>query len=368
MRIGQANGMHTDMPVQDLGEPLVQRCRKIWWTVCLLDRQMTSLMGIPQSIRTYEITCQLPDFTGSPHRLAALQMQISLSHVYADIARCIHLLRKAVAQVLTCYRCLRTRPTSAQRLRHQRQKRTRHTHCTRGTNPDHIHTPNESRHVKNSSAPSFTTLTGLSASFPALRFPLMQPQLVVLVIRPILFCCLELHLRSPADASHLTASAKVRHLINVSSDAAQSMISILSSLQEQGLLENFLPWDFDALFVSTFVLILIQFIDSTIRTPDSTHLGDAFKMFEYMAGCGNDIAAHRVRELRGLRTMLQVITATSSQQPGRQETVNVSTDSSDQCIDLTAEQILTMADDIEIEETDWMSLLMFEPGYAALEV
>lgn len=79
--------MHTDMPVQDLGEPLVQRCRKIWWTVCLLDRQMTSLMGIPQSIRTEEITCQLPDFSGSDHRCAALEMQISLSHVYADVAR-----------------------------------------------------------------------------------------------------------------------------------------------------------------------------------------------------------------------------------------------------------------------------------------
>lgn len=108
MRIGQANGLHTDMPVQDLGEPLVQRCRKIWWTVCLHDRQMTSLMGIPQSTRTYEITCQLPDFVESAHRRAALQMQISLSHVYADIARCIQVLERFVVRVLTSSRCLRT--------------------------------------------------------------------------------------------------------------------------------------------------------------------------------------------------------------------------------------------------------------------
>jgi len=87
MRIGQANGMHTDMPVQELGQPLVERCRKIWWTVCVLDRQMTSLMGIPQSIRADEMTCQLPDFVGCPQRRAALQMQIRLSHIYADIAR-----------------------------------------------------------------------------------------------------------------------------------------------------------------------------------------------------------------------------------------------------------------------------------------
>jgi hypothetical protein len=87
MRIGQANGMHTNMPVEELSELVVQRCRKTWWTVCILDRQMTSLMGIPQSIRADEMTCQLPDFTGSPQRRAALEMQINLSNVYADIAR-----------------------------------------------------------------------------------------------------------------------------------------------------------------------------------------------------------------------------------------------------------------------------------------
>lgn len=87
MRIGQANGMHTDMPVEELGQPLVERCRKIWWTVCVLDRQMTSLMGIPQTIRADEMTCQLPDFVEFPQRRASLQMQVKLSHVYADIAR-----------------------------------------------------------------------------------------------------------------------------------------------------------------------------------------------------------------------------------------------------------------------------------------
>lgn len=145
------------------------------------------------------------------------------------------------------------------------------------------------------------------------------------------------------------------------------MIGILSSLQEQGLLETFLPWDFDALFVSTTVLLLIQFIDNTMLAPESSLLSEAFALFEYIARCGNDVAAHRIRELRELRNMLDVVTATSGQQPCRQDAVHVTADRCDPCIDLTAEQILTMADGLEIEETDWMSLLMFEPGYAALE-
>jgi proline utilization trans-activator len=87
MRISLIQGMHTDMPIENLGEPLVQRCRKIWWTVYILDRQMTSLMGLPQSIQDEDITCQLPHFNGSSQRTAALNMQIKLSRVYAEIAR-----------------------------------------------------------------------------------------------------------------------------------------------------------------------------------------------------------------------------------------------------------------------------------------
>lgn len=87
MRIALVQGMHTDMPVANLGQPLVQRCRKVWWTIYILDRHMTSLMGLPQSIRDEDITCQLPNFTVYPQRAAALNMQIKLARVHADITR-----------------------------------------------------------------------------------------------------------------------------------------------------------------------------------------------------------------------------------------------------------------------------------------
>ena len=87
MRIALIQGMHTDMPVENLGEPLVQRCRKIWWTAYILDRQMTSLMGLPQSIQDDDISCQVPTFAGSAQRAAALNMQIKLARIYAETAR-----------------------------------------------------------------------------------------------------------------------------------------------------------------------------------------------------------------------------------------------------------------------------------------
>jgi hypothetical protein len=87
MRIGLAEGMHTDMPIPELGEPTVQRCRKIWWTIYILDRQMTSLMGLPQSIQDDEMTCRLPTFSGSAQRTAALNTHIKLARIYATIGR-----------------------------------------------------------------------------------------------------------------------------------------------------------------------------------------------------------------------------------------------------------------------------------------
>lgn len=87
MRIALAEGMHTDMPIAELGEAFVQRCRKIWWSIYILDRQMTSQMGLPQSIRDEDISCRLTDFSKSAQRTAGLKMQIKLAQIYADIAR-----------------------------------------------------------------------------------------------------------------------------------------------------------------------------------------------------------------------------------------------------------------------------------------
>lgn len=85
MRMAMAEGMHTQMPAEYLGEHMVQRCRKIWWTVYILDREMTSLMGLPQSINDDHVNTQLPTYSGSVQRTAAIGMHIKLSRIIAAI-------------------------------------------------------------------------------------------------------------------------------------------------------------------------------------------------------------------------------------------------------------------------------------------
>jgi hypothetical protein len=82
--MAMAQGMHTRMPVEDLGYDTVQRCGKIWWTVYILDREMTSLMGLPQSINDRYVQTQLPTFSDQADTVS-LGMHIKLSQIVAEV-------------------------------------------------------------------------------------------------------------------------------------------------------------------------------------------------------------------------------------------------------------------------------------------
>lgn len=77
--------MHTDMPTDHLGEEALQRRRQIWWTVYILDRQITSLQGLPQAIDDAQIHHELPHFQGCPEKTTALRIQIRMCQIIADI-------------------------------------------------------------------------------------------------------------------------------------------------------------------------------------------------------------------------------------------------------------------------------------------
>lgn len=75
--------MHTKMDSRQVDSALVQRCRKVWWTVYVLDRQMSALMGVPVGIADESIGAELPMFTGQPQKSTAMNIQIKLSRVLA---------------------------------------------------------------------------------------------------------------------------------------------------------------------------------------------------------------------------------------------------------------------------------------------
>lgn len=85
LRIALEEGMHTNMQDQGLNETHVQRCRNVWWTVYILDRQMSSLMGVPLALRDEDITASLPTFSGSMQKSLALELNVKLSRTISRI-------------------------------------------------------------------------------------------------------------------------------------------------------------------------------------------------------------------------------------------------------------------------------------------
>jgi hypothetical protein len=96
MRLALNYGLHTDIRPEGFGIESVERLRRAWWTVYVLDREMTSVAGLPQAVQDDDIQCQFPVFSGSVQRLATLKMQLRLSQLIADINRSKSLLPRFI--------------------------------------------------------------------------------------------------------------------------------------------------------------------------------------------------------------------------------------------------------------------------------
>ncbi|KAL3439673.1 hypothetical protein BDV09DRAFT_157912 [Aspergillus tetrazonus] len=276
MRIALAQGMHTDMPVQHLGEALVQRCRKIWWTIYVLDRQMTSLMGLPQSIQDSQIHPQLPSFPGSPQKVVALSMQIHMCQIIAEINSTVYgadgrLNRKFL---------LRTKAALAS-------------------------TTDLAGDLQRSFDLQLDKSTISGVSRMSAHLHLLYHQCIVLATRPLLLCFLKMRFQS-ADAclETLNSSANVLRLLQVCIDSAQQQLNILNSLYEQSLLDSFLPFDLESTFVSSVVLLMAQAIDHSLLESRRPWLDKSYLILDDMIYRGNLIAQYRKTELEQLSALM----------------------------------------------------------------
>ncbi|KAJ0426811.1 fungal-specific transcription factor domain-containing protein [Aspergillus carlsbadensis] len=313
VRIALAQGMHTDMPAQQLGEAVVQRCRKIWWTIYILDRQITSLMGLPQSIHDSQIHHQLPSFPGSPQKAVALRMQIRMCQIIAEINRTVY----APNGRLNRKFLLRTKAALA-----------------------------NTTDLANDLQGSFdlqldkSTISGVSRLSAHLH--LLYHRCIVLATRPLLLCFLKMRFRS-ADIclETLKLSANVLRLLQVCVDSAQQQLSILGCLYEQSLLDSFLPFDLESTFVSSVVLLMAPAIDSNLLGNQVPWLQKSCVILDDMITRRNLIARFRKAELEQLDGLLSLKTelgfASSSLPPPYPDLPRVS-------VGLTTEEIMAVAD------------------------
>ncbi|WQF82117.1 hypothetical protein CDEST_07131 [Colletotrichum destructivum] len=367
LRFALGEGMHTDMPAQQLGESHVERCRRLWWTVHILDREMTSLFGLPPSIHDDYVLCQLPTYSGSVQRTAALRMRVRLSGVIGSINRKVYGLDG--------------------RLNNKFMLGTKEVLASVAEVADELQQSFALPLEKDTSCVSRTSA----------HLHLLHHQCIVLATRPLLFCFLKIRFESQSKCTELLGSSQtVRNLIQMCIDSSQQMVSILDCLQSQGLLETFLPFDLEAIFISASSLLLGPAIDPECFGCLDSSLEKVYAVFDEMIMAGNAIAKFRKSELQQLESMLQQLTPWPSQaseqatlvgdagqtQPREDasppDTVisSMTTDPSqhesysssipgtmdDMSYDsgLTMAQLLDMANSIEQEDSEWMSQTIVE--------
>ncbi|KAI9043510.1 uncharacterized protein KD926_003661 [Aspergillus affinis] len=94
--IGQAlrmciiEGLYRDSPDDFFGIKFANQCRNIWWTMYILERQISAMIGAPCSVQDAEVTCSLPVAYDNSEmaRVLTMHAKFILNSVYtADIRR-----------------------------------------------------------------------------------------------------------------------------------------------------------------------------------------------------------------------------------------------------------------------------------------
>ncbi|UNI17800.1 hypothetical protein JDV02_004119 [Purpureocillium takamizusanense] len=363
VRMAMSQGLHTDVPIEQLGEAIVQRYRKVWWTVYVLDREMTSLMGLPQSVRDEDVHTQLPTFQGDPFRTVAFIMRTKLSHFIASIDRAVY------------------RPDG--RLDNNFLMRTKDALAGLAGLTDELH----------ERFPLLLDNDESGISRLSAHLHLLYNQCIVLATRPLLFCFFQIRLESLGSCLDLlNTSSTVRSVLQMCLDSSQHVVSILECLQHQGLLETFLSFDLEALFISTTNILVAPTLypDSAASWAQWRH--KAHMVYDELSRSGNLIAQAEQSELERLGGMLDSIDSSparnvSNPPPNHAEPSSIAHseaapgelhppltmpptpfpggslfDENYFGTELSAAQIMDMVNSIDSGHTQWVSQAMVEHG------
>ncbi|KAM0424429.1 hypothetical protein ACHAPT_010350 [Fusarium lateritium] len=268
-------GMHTEMKSQYLDEKYVQRCRLVWSTIYILERNMACLLGVPMMVAEEYISTPFPICPRNKQRTTTLEIQIKISKILSKIH-------------LTVYGT-------------EGQLDSRYLDATRSV----LRSFSEIADQLNNSFEIGANDSTSGISRISAHLHLQYHQCIVLTTRPLLYTFLQSRL-GQADASLLgrLKSESVRRLVQICLESSCRIIKILSVLLGQGLLENFLPFDLDAAFTSTIAIIMASAIDSSLIMDHNHWTQKAYAVIDEISSRGNTVALWTGAELRQLEDRL----------------------------------------------------------------
>ncbi|KAI9929625.1 hypothetical protein MW887_001099 [Aspergillus wentii] len=85
IRIAQLEGLHTQLPEEELGPEVLMRCRNLWWTLYIMDRHFSSSLGLPMTTHDSDITTLVDPPSACSQQDATLSLQVRLSQLLSSI-------------------------------------------------------------------------------------------------------------------------------------------------------------------------------------------------------------------------------------------------------------------------------------------
>ncbi|KAJ5231277.1 fungal-specific transcription factor domain-containing protein [Penicillium citrinum] len=271
LRLSLEHGMHTEMHGSCLDKHYVQKSRLVWWTVYILERRMSSLLGVPLGISEESISAPFPSTSAQIDSSNTLEMQAKLCQILAKVD-------------LTVYGV-------------EGKLDIRYLSATQTVLRDIAHVTE----LLNQSFDLFSNGSVRATSRSSAHLHILEHQCIILTTRPLLYIFLQSRLghSDPALMDWLQVDT-IKALISICVESAQETLRILSNLQEQGVLEVFLPFDMDAAFMSTVSLLLAAAIEPSILRDHTPWSKRAYAILENMSSRGNISARLIQKELRQL--------------------------------------------------------------------
>ncbi|KAJ9486712.1 hypothetical protein VN97_g6621 [Penicillium thymicola] len=220
LRILQVHGYHTDLSTRFTNEQELVRCQNIWWTVYILERQISVLMGTPLSISDNDINTPLPLFPDSPLKTATLLIHVKLSKAFSRIVNGMSAsspLKISPNSTTALYRDTGNMESTFVKSTQELLQRVADVAC-------------ELR--ENFPVPDQGALSGISRVSGYLN--LLYHQCIMLATRPFLFMLVEI--RTKGTDPQTEVPTPIQLLLQICLESAKKTSQILGSLQDQNLL------------------------------------------------------------------------------------------------------------------------------------
>ncbi|KAF5251001.1 hypothetical protein FANTH_3865 [Fusarium anthophilum] len=281
LRIALSQGLHRDIAGESSDDPEGRRYRNAWWTLYILDRKFSSLMGAPSSIQDSDISVPIPGDQTIPQRSSSLEMHIKLSRLKTKVLNTIYGIDgkldvsfpKNTMAILRELAALGAELNSAPDLK----------------------------------LDSNSPLSRVSATLNLCYH--QESHCIVLATRPLLICILrdKLEMSRHDTNANCEIAEPVKALVRTCYDSAHKSLRILTTLQSQDLLELFLPFDLDHAFSAGFVLALISAIQPFPDAVGESSFELTRNILSALIAGGNLPAHFRRQELERLHDMLHLI-------------------------------------------------------------